>query len=116
MVLRVISHSCAATVSIDCASSIERPSYPWVLVISLIYGKILKKPHKKAQESMPACPICHKASAEAHKPFCSPRCREVDLNKWFTASYAVPAVELDDVDEESLAAAAELLANPPDEA
>jgi len=40
----------------------------------------------------------------------------VDLNKWFTASYAVPAVELDDVDEESLAAAAELLANPPDEA
>jgi endogenous inhibitor of DNA gyrase (YacG/DUF329 family) len=36
----------------------------------------------------------------------------VDLNKWFTASYAVPAVELDDVDDESLAAAAELLAKP----
>jgi endogenous inhibitor of DNA gyrase (YacG/DUF329 family) len=42
------------------------------------------------------------------KPFCSSRCREVDLNKWFTGSYAVPAVELDDIDDESLAAAAEL--------
>ncbi len=55
------------------------------------------------------CPICSKPSVEATKPFCSPRCREVDLNKWFTGSYAVPAVELDDVDEESLDAAATLL-------
>lgn len=51
---------------------------------------------------MPTCPICHKPSASETKPFCSPRCREVDLNKWFTGSYAVPAVELDDVDVETL--------------
>ena len=55
------------------------------------------------------CPICSKPSTDAAKPFCSPRCREVDLNKWFTGSYAVPAVELDDVDDESLDAAARLL-------
>ncbi|MFZ4126131.1 MAG: DNA gyrase inhibitor YacG [Rickettsiales bacterium] len=30
------------------------------------------------------------------------RCREADLNRWFTESYAVPAVELDDIDEESI--------------
>ncbi len=64
---------------------------------------------------MPNCPICHKPSHAESKPFCGPRCREVDLNKWFTASYAVPAVELDDVDEESLAAAAELLMPPEEE-
>ena len=58
---------------------------------------------------MAACPICQKPAAAASKPFCSPRCREVDLNKWFTGSYAVPAVELDDIDEESLEAAAKLL-------
>jgi len=61
---------------------------------------------------MAGCPICHKPSVDAVKPFCSARCREVDLNKWFTASYAVPAVELDDVDDESLAQAAHLLENP----
>ena len=64
---------------------------------------------------MPHCPICQKPATEANKPFCSPRCREVDLNKWFNASYAVPAVELDDVDDEALIAAAELLENPPKE-
>ena len=60
------------------------------------------------------CPICSKPTAAASKPFCSLRCREVDLNKWFTASYAVPAVELDDVDDESLEAAAQLLIDPDD--
>jgi endogenous inhibitor of DNA gyrase (YacG/DUF329 family) len=57
---------------------------------------------------MSLCPVCSKPATPATTPFCSPRCREVDLNKWFTGSYAVPAVELDDIDEESLAAAAEL--------
>lgn len=61
---------------------------------------------------MTRCPICTKPTAAASKPFCSERCREVDLNKWFTASYAVPAVELDDVDDESLEAAAQLLIDP----
>ena len=65
---------------------------------------------------MSLCPICSKPAADATKPFCSARCREVDLNKWFTGSYAVPAVELDDVDDESLMKAAELLENPGDEA
>lgn len=60
------------------------------------------------------CPICSKPTAEATKPFCSARCREVDLNKWFTGSYAVPAVELDDVDDESLDAAVRLLEDPDD--
>ena len=58
---------------------------------------------------MPNCPICQKPAAAASKPFCSPRCREVDLNKWFTGSYAVPAVELDDVDDDALAQAAQIL-------
>ena len=54
------------------------------------------------------CPVCSKPSTEAAKPFCSARCREVDLNRWFTGGYSVPAVELDDIDEESLEAAAAL--------
>lgn len=49
------------------------------------------------------CAICGKKPATAEfKPFCSDRCRTLDLNRWFTGAYAVPAVELDDVDMEAL--------------
>ncbi|MES2983863.1 MAG: DNA gyrase inhibitor YacG [Pseudomonadota bacterium] len=64
---------------------------------------------------MSLCPVCSKPSLAATKPFCSARCREVDLNRWFTGSYAVPAVELDDVDDESLAEAARIGGVLPDE-
>jgi uncharacterized protein len=53
---------------------------------------------------MPHCPICRKPISAETKPFCSARCREVDMNRWFTGGYAMPAVELDDVDFEALEA------------
>jgi endogenous inhibitor of DNA gyrase (YacG/DUF329 family) len=53
---------------------------------------------------MSLCPVCSKPTTPEAKPFCSARCREVDLNRWFTGGYSVPAVELDDIDEESLSA------------
>jgi hypothetical protein len=37
------------------------------------------------------CPICSKPSVEAFKPFCSKRCADVDLNRWLTGSYIIPA-------------------------
>lgn len=48
------------------------------------------------------CPICQKAALKEHAPFCSKRCAEVDLHRWFQGSYAIPAVELDDVDEQDI--------------
>ena len=39
-----------------------------------------------------ACPICGKPSALGRlHPFCSPRCAQVDLGRWFTGTYALPA-------------------------
>ncbi|MGC9268517.1 DNA gyrase inhibitor YacG [Acidiphilium sp.] len=35
------------------------------------------------------CPICRKPSAPEHAPFCSRRCREVDLGRWFGEDYKV---------------------------
>jgi endogenous inhibitor of DNA gyrase (YacG/DUF329 family) len=29
----------------------------------------------------------------AFRPFCSARCRDLDLGKWLDGSYAIPAVE-----------------------
>jgi endogenous inhibitor of DNA gyrase (YacG/DUF329 family) len=39
------------------------------------------------------CPICGKPAAERYRPFCSKRCGDVDLARWFSGSYSVPAVE-----------------------
>ena len=36
------------------------------------------------------CPICGKPANDASKPFCSERCRDVDLNRWLSGSYVVP--------------------------
>ncbi len=49
---------------------------------------------------MEACPICGKPATEKTRPFCSPRCRDVDLNRWFSGSYVVPGKENAGEDEE----------------
>jgi len=38
-----------------------------------------------------ACPICRRASLAEYRPFCSRRCGDVDLQRWFTGRYAIPA-------------------------
>ena len=35
------------------------------------------------------CPICRKVAADDYRPFCSKRCADIDLGKWFTGSYSV---------------------------
>lgn len=42
------------------------------------------------------CVICGKPQHEAYKPFCSKRCADVDLNRWFSGKYAIPAEEEDE--------------------
>jgi hypothetical protein len=44
------------------------------------------------------CPICRKSVVEEYRPFCSQRCKDVDLNRWLSGVYAVPAVEAEDDD------------------
>ena len=36
------------------------------------------------------CPICGKPSTRAFQPFCSARCRAIDLGRWLTESYRIP--------------------------
>jgi len=44
------------------------------------------------------CAICGKPQDEKMRPFCSKRCADIDLNRWFSGAYAIPAVEEDDPD------------------
>ncbi|MBX9898128.1 MAG: DNA gyrase inhibitor YacG [Qipengyuania sp.] len=41
-------------------------------------------------ETLRSCPICGNTRAAAHAPFCSQRCRDRDLARWFGDVYAVP--------------------------
>jgi len=50
---------------------------------------------------MNACPICKKPIDPQYRPFCSKRCAEIDLGRWLTESYAVPARPASEDDEES---------------
>jgi uncharacterized protein len=37
------------------------------------------------------CPICSKDTDPKYRPFCSRRCADVDLGRWLTGGYAIPA-------------------------
>ena len=54
---------------------------------------------RRLRMSHASCPHCRKLAEKPFAPFCSKRCADIDLNRWFTGSYAIPAIELDDVDE-----------------
>jgi uncharacterized protein len=44
------------------------------------------------------CPICSKEAAEAYRPFCSKRCADIDLARWFTGGYSITGREEDEGD------------------
>ena len=49
------------------------------------------------------CPICNSLlparpdpETKPHRPFCSARCKAIDLGKWLTESYRIPVEDDDD--------------------
>ncbi len=45
-----------------------------------------------------SCPMCDKKPDEKFRPFCSKRCADLDLGKWLTGAYAIPAADTDEED------------------
>jgi uncharacterized protein len=50
-------------------------------------------PARPAKGAPKPCPICGKPANDATRPFCSSRCRDVDLNRWLSGTYVVPGAE-----------------------
>ncbi len=48
------------------------------------------------------CPQCGAAMIHAFRPFCSKRCRDLDLAQWLDGSYAVPVVEEEGAEDEDI--------------
>ncbi|WP_114966442.1 DNA gyrase inhibitor YacG [Alkalilacustris brevis] len=40
------------------------------------------------------CPICNRETDRKYRPFCSRRCADVDLGRWFSGKYAIPGEEI----------------------
>ena len=47
------------------------------------------------------CPICAAETDQKYRPFCSKRCADIDLGRWFNESYAIPAEDEDLPDEDT---------------
>jgi endogenous inhibitor of DNA gyrase (YacG/DUF329 family) len=47
----------------------------------------------------PPCPICGKPATGGRRPFCSPRCADIDLGRWLKGVYTVPTDESPDDEE-----------------
>ena len=46
-----------------------------------------------------SCPICGKPTQHRYRPFCSRRCADIDLGKWFAEGYRVPSDDPDEIAE-----------------
>ena len=49
------------------------------------------------------CPICRKPAVDRYRPFCSARCADVDLGRWFTEAYRIPGAAAEEAEDEPAA-------------
>lgn len=70
----------------------------------------------RSERAKPACPICKRemprGTATQTHPFCSPRCKTVDLGNWLGDGYVIAGASLDQVEDLDIAALADLLREP----
>ena len=45
------------------------------------------------------CPICNKVTRPKYRPFCSRRCADIDLGRWFKEDYRMPSEDQPETDE-----------------
>ncbi len=44
---------------------------------------------------MADCPVCGEPEQARFRPFCSKRCADIDLGRWFKGGYAIPGEPTD---------------------
>lgn len=49
------------------------------------------------EETTVKCPVCKTPAAEKYHPFCSKRCADIDLGKWFNERYTIDSEEESDL-------------------
>jgi len=54
---------------------------------------------KASNSSGGRCPTCRKPTDQAHRPFCSKRCADIDLARWLGGTFVIPGPALDVADD-----------------
>ncbi|MCR9214321.1 MAG: DNA gyrase inhibitor YacG [Proteobacteria bacterium] len=49
-----------------------------------------------------SCPLCDKPTETKYRPFCSARCKQLDLGKWLNESYVIPGEETVPANDENV--------------
>ena len=44
------------------------------------------------------CAVCGKPAVARYKPFCSPRCADIDLGRWLKGSYVIPGEAVEETE------------------
>ncbi len=44
----------------------------------------------------PRCPVCRAPTVEAFRPFCSARCKDIDLARWLGGRYVIEGGKTDE--------------------
>jgi len=57
---------------------------------------------KKLTVKCPKCKVEFNYYSSEYRPFCSKRCKMVDLGNWLEEGYTVPVVDYEDVDLEEI--------------
>ncbi|MCU4182094.1 DNA gyrase inhibitor YacG [Bosea sp. BH3] len=53
----------------------------------------------KAAPAARPCSICGKPAVARYKPFCSPRCADIDLGRWLKGGYVIPGEPVEEAEE-----------------
>ncbi|MBV8095289.1 MAG: DNA gyrase inhibitor YacG [Acetobacteraceae bacterium] len=46
-----------------------------------------------SSSGLSVCPICRRPTDPRFRPFCSRRCADIDLGRWFRGDYRIPVSE-----------------------
>ena len=60
------------------------------------FGNSMMGSAKRTTADAKPCPTCGAPAMDETRPFCSKRCADIDLGRWFQGAYAIPAVEAAD--------------------
>ncbi len=65
----------------------------------------MKETRKKSESAVRRCPECGKPvswEGNIYRPFCSSRCKQVDLGKWLREEYSLPVYDSPETTENSV--------------
>ena len=57
------------------------------------------KPPMPDTKNSKLCAICGKPADAVFRPFCSKRCADVDLSRWFSGAYAIPGAPAEEEED-----------------